>query len=65
MEGKLKTELRFSLQRRKQLQNRLKDVLKPEMQQLSTGMQQILCDDLVTALENRLIVLVEAAEKPR
>ena len=65
MEGKLKTELRFSLQRRRQLQNRLKDVLKPEMQQLSTGMQQILCDDLVTALENRLIVLVEAAEKPR
>ncbi len=35
------------------------------MQQLSTEMQQILCDDLVTALENRLIVLVEAEEKSR
>lgn len=65
MEGKLKAELEFSLQKRKQLQNRFKDVLEPEMGQLSTEMRQILCDDLVTALENRLIVLVEAVEKSR
>jgi hypothetical protein len=61
----LKVEMELSLQRRKQLQDRLSDVLKPELSQLSTEMQQILCDDLVTALENRLIVLVEAAKKPR
>lgn len=56
----MKTEKGFSLQERKRLQDRFKETLKTEIQTLSTEMQQILCDDLVTALQNRLIVLAEA-----
>ncbi|MCK5631907.1 hypothetical protein KAH85_05060 [Candidatus Bathyarchaeota archaeon] len=56
----MKTGSVFSLQRRKQLQTRLHQALKQEIQVLSTERQQILCDDLVTALQNRLIVLVKA-----
>ena len=50
----------FSLQERNQLQRKLIKALKAELQPLSTEMQQILCDDLVTALESRLIVLAQA-----
>ncbi|MCK4498832.1 hypothetical protein KAU25_06520 [Candidatus Bathyarchaeota archaeon] len=56
----MKTGSVFSLQRRKQLQTRLNQALKQEIQVLSTERQQILCDDLVTALQNRLIVLAKA-----
>ena len=59
-EGKMKTKQAFSPQRRKHLQNELKQTLKTEIQTLSTEMQQILCDDLVTALQNRLSVLTKA-----
>jgi hypothetical protein len=56
----MKTEKSLSPQKRKQLQNKLYQALKAEMQTLSTEMQQILCDDLVTAFQNRLIVLAKA-----
>jgi len=59
----MKIEKPFSLQKRRQLQSKLKQALKAEMRTLSTEMQQILCDDLVTALQNRLIVLAKV--KPR
>ncbi|MCK4477396.1 hypothetical protein KAU88_02570 [Candidatus Bathyarchaeota archaeon] len=55
----MKIEKPFSLQKRRQLQSKLKQALKAEMRTLSTEMQQILCDDLVTALQNRLIVLTK------
>lgn len=61
----MKNEKTFSLQKRKQLQNKLKLALKAEMRTLSTEMQQILCDDLVTALQNRLNVLAKAKPKSR
>jgi hypothetical protein len=49
----------ISLQKRRRLQTKLHQALKQEIQVLSTEMQQILCDDLVTALQNRLIVLAK------
>ena len=59
----MKNEKTVSSQKRKQLQNKFKQVLKAEMQILSTEMQQILCDDLVTAFQNRLIVLAKVKPK--
>ncbi len=59
----METTKRFSPQERRQLQSKLKQALKLEIQILSTEMQQILCDDLVTALQNRLNVLVKAKAK--
>ena len=61
----MKVEDGVSPQRRKQLQDEFQDVLEPELRTLSTDMQQILCDDLVTALENRLIVLTGVETKSR
>jgi len=59
----MKTQKSFSPKKRKQLQNKLNQALKTEMRLLSTEMQQILCDDLVTAFQNRLIVLAKAKPK--
>jgi len=55
----------FSLQKRRLLQKKFRKALDDEMQALSTEMRQILCDDLVTALQNRLIVLAGAEPKRR
>jgi hypothetical protein len=64
VEGKkLEFKIELSPKRRRQLQSRLDDVLQPELSILSTELQQILCDDLVTALENRLIVIAQATAK--
>jgi len=63
IEGIMKTKKTFSPQKRKQLQNKLYQALKAELQTLSTEMQQILCDDLVTAFQNRLIVLAKTKPK--
>ena len=59
----MKTEKLFSLQKREKLSNILKQALGSEIRPLSTEMQQILCDDLVTAFQNRLIVLAKAKPK--
>ena len=59
----MKNEKTVSSQKRKQLQNKFKQVLKAEIQILSTELQQILCDDLVTAFQNRLIVLAKVKPK--
>lgn len=61
----MKPETEISLQRRKQLKDELQDIIEPELRPLSTEMRQILCDDLITALENRLIVLIGVEAKPR
>ncbi|UCE96046.1 MAG: hypothetical protein JSV51_00045 [Candidatus Bathyarchaeota archaeon] len=58
----MKIENVFSLEERKQLERKIKQALKTEIQTLSTEMQQILCDDLVTAFQNRLIVLSGAKQ---
>jgi hypothetical protein len=59
------TEKDVSPQKRKQLQGKLMEALKMEIQPLSTEMQQILCDDLVTALQNRLIVFAKVKPENR
>ncbi len=65
--GKLKVRMKnekpFSLQKRRRLRSKLVKVLNPEMRTLSTDMQQILCDDLVTAIQNRLTVLTQVEPK--
>jgi len=57
------TEKELTPQKRKQLQDNFMKALKTEILTLSTEMQQILCDDLVTALQNRLIVLSQVNHK--
>lgn len=59
----METTKTFSPQQRRQLESKLKQALKTEIQTLSTEMQQILCDDLVTALQNRLNVLAKVEAK--
>ncbi len=59
----MKKSKRYTQKQRKQLKTSLRKALATEIQTLSTEMQQILCDDLVTALQNRLNILVKV--KPR
>ena len=47
----------FSSKERKELELKMATVFSEELQMLSTELQQILLDDLVTAFENRLNVL--------
>jgi hypothetical protein len=55
----------FTPTQRRQIKTTLRKALKAEIQTLSTEMQQILCDDLVTALQNRLNVLVKVKPERR
>jgi hypothetical protein len=55
----------FTPIQRRQIKTTLRKALKAEIQTLSTEMQQILCDDLVTALQNRLNVLAKVKPKRR
>ena len=48
---------------RKELEAKLADVFDEEINDLSTELQEILLDDMVTAFENRLNVLNNAAIK--
>lgn len=48
---------------RKKLQEKFVDVFREEIETLSTDLQQILADDLVTALQNRLTVLARIQAK--
>ena len=56
----------ISQKERKELQKRLIQTLKGQMNHLSTEFQQILADDLITALQNRLTALtrIQATQKP-
>jgi hypothetical protein len=47
----------YSSKERKELELKMEAVFSEELQMLSTELQQILLDDLVTAFENRLNVL--------
>ena len=49
---------------RKKLEYKLEVVFQEKISQLSTELREILLDDMVTAFENRLNVLNQAAEKP-
>jgi hypothetical protein len=48
---------------RKELEAKLAGVFQENIDQLPTGLREILLDDMVTAFENRLNVLNRAGEK--
>jgi hypothetical protein len=56
----------FSPQYRKRLQKRMMDALTNEIRTLNPELQYILADDLITALQNRLVVFhrIQAKEAP-
>ena len=59
-------ERTISQKERKELQNKLIQTLKGQINNLSRELQQILADDLITALQNRLTVLtrIQTKQKP-
>jgi trimethylamine:corrinoid methyltransferase-like protein len=54
---------RLTLKERRELQSRMAKVFNPKIKQLSTELQGILLDDLVTAFQNRINVLIRAQAK--
>jgi len=60
IEGRMKPEKIFSVKERKEIQNKIFQAIEAEMKTLSPEMQHILCDDLVTAFQNRLTILTRA-----
>ena len=53
----------FAEKDRKELEAKLANVFDDEINSLSTELREILLDDMVTALENRLNVLNKATRK--
>ena len=53
----------LTLKQRKQLETKMSNVLKENIKELSTELQKILVDDLVTAFQNRINVLIKAQKK--
>ena len=51
---------KYHFRERKELKHKMATVFNEKLQTLSTELQEILLDDLVTALENRLEVLNRA-----
>jgi hypothetical protein len=54
---------KLTIKQRKELEGKLAKALKGSMKNLSTELQKIMLDDLVTAFQNRLKVLNRAQEK--
>jgi len=55
--------MQISSERREQLQRKLTEVFKEEIKTLPKDFQWILTDDLVTAFENRMDVLLKICRK--
>jgi len=53
----------WSIQGRKQLEKKVMEAFADEVKVLSQELQQILADDLVTAFQNRMIVLLRVQSK--
>ena len=53
----------MTLKQRKELETKMSKVFKQNVKELSLELQKILLDDLVTAFENRINVLIRAQEK--
>ncbi len=53
----------FTIKERKELQSKMSKVLHGNIDGLSTELQRILLDDLVTAFQNRMNVLIRAQAK--
>ena len=55
-------EERLAFKRRKDLENKMTEVFRENISVLSAELQRILVDDLVTAFQNRMKVLIRAEE---
>lgn len=53
----------MTLKQRRELEDKMSKVLKENIHGLSTELQEILLDDLVTAFQNRINVLIRVQEK--
>jgi PHP family Zn ribbon phosphoesterase len=53
----------MTIKQRKELEAKMAKVLKENMKGISTELQKILLDDLVTAFQNRINVLIRAQKK--
>ena len=53
----------MTLKQRKELEAKLAKAFKENIEGLSTELQKILLDDLVTAFQNRINVLIRAQKK--
>jgi hypothetical protein len=53
----------LTLKQRRDLSTKMSKVFKQNIKGLSTELQEILVDDLVTAFNNRINVLIRAQEK--
>jgi hypothetical protein len=53
----------LTLKERRELQAKMAKVFNPNIKGLSTELQRILLDDLVTAFQNRINVLIRAQTK--
>ena len=60
--GKLLNQ-NITLKQRKELEGKMAKVFKENINVLSTELQKILVDDMVTAFQNRINVLIRAQEK--
>ncbi|MEM4704406.1 MAG: hypothetical protein QXJ02_04985 [Candidatus Bathyarchaeia archaeon] len=54
---------KMTLKQRKELEAKLSKALKQNTKQLTTELQKILLDDMVTAFQNRINVLMTAQQK--
>ena len=52
-----------TLKQREELEGKMAKVFKGNIEGLSTELQEILVDDLVTAFQNRISVLIRVQEK--
>lgn len=53
----------YTLKQRKKLESKMSNVFKENVKGLSTDLQKILLDDMVTAFQNRINVLMRAQGK--
>jgi hypothetical protein len=54
---------KITLKQRKELESKMAKVFKQNMKGISAELQKILLDDLVTAFQNRINVLIRAQKK--
>ena len=54
---------KITLKQRKEMEAKMAKVFSGNIKELSTDLQKILLDDLVTAFQNRINVLIRAQEK--
>ena len=63
VEGEKTMTKSLTLKERKELQSKMANVFNGNIKVLSTELQKILIDDLVTAFQNRINVLIRAQTK--